>query len=173
MKLKRVIVRVLTLIQSRVFYKFKSFGVGNRLDKALFVYPNRVSIGNFCYIGRYCYLDGEIEIGDFTMLASSVAVVGGDHKFDVVGLPIRDTGREHWRKTTIGRDVWIGHGAIILNGVNIGDGAIISAGSIVTKDVEPFAIVAGVPASVLKYRFSGPEISEHKVCLNHLGNKYV
>jgi len=57
-------------------------------------------------------------------------------------------------ETIIGNDVWIGDSAIILSGVKIGDGACIAAGSVVTKNVEPFAIVGGVPAKVIKYRFS-------------------
>lgn len=57
----------------------------------------------------------------------------------------------------IGSDVWIGHGARLMQGIRIGDGAIVGAGSLVTKDVPPYAIVAGIPARVLRYRFS-PEI---------------
>ena len=55
---------------------------------------------------------------------------------------------------TIGNDVWIGDGAFIKNGVTIGDGAIIGARAVVTKDIPPYAIVVGVPAKILKYRFS-------------------
>lgn len=58
----------------------------------------------------------------------------------------------------IGNDVWIGARVIIVDGVNIGDGAIIASGAIVTKDVPPYAIVAGIPAKVLKYRFEDSEI---------------
>jgi virginiamycin A acetyltransferase len=56
-------------------------------------------------------------------------------------------------KVTIGNDVWIGHSVIILSGVTISDGAIIGGGSVVTKDIPPFAVAAGVPAKVIKYRF--------------------
>ena len=58
----------------------------------------------------------------------------------------------------IGNDVWIARGAIVLRGVTIGDGAVIAAGSVVTKDVPPFAIVAGNPARLLRYRFGEEDI---------------
>lgn len=58
------------------------------------------------------------------------------------------------KKVIIGNDVWIGHGAFIKNGVNVGDGAVIAAHSVVTRDVPPYSIVSGVPARVMKYRFS-------------------
>ncbi|MBR6030660.1 MAG: CatB-related O-acetyltransferase [Bacteroidaceae bacterium] len=72
----------------------------------------------------------------------------------------RDTGfRESDKPITIGNGVWIGMRCLILDGVTIGDGAIVAAGAVVTKDVPPFAVVGGVPAKVLKYRFS-PEMIE-------------
>ena len=63
-------------------------------------------------------------------------------------------------QTTIGNDVWIGNNVTILSGVDIGDGAVIAAVAVVTKDVPPFAIVGGVPAKILKYRFSDELIKE-------------
>lgn len=61
---------------------------------------------------------------------------------------------------TIGNDVWIGNNSLIVDGVKIGNGAVIAAGSVVTKDVPPYAIVAGVPAKILKYRFSEEQINQ-------------
>lgn len=58
------------------------------------------------------------------------------------------------KRTIISNDVWIGHGAIIKAGITVGDGAIVGAGAVVVKDVPPYAVVGGVPAKVLKYRFS-------------------
>ncbi len=66
---------------------------------------------------------------------------------------IKDTIAPPFKRVKIGNDVWIGYGALIVGGVTIGDGACIGAGAIVTKDVPPYAIVGGVPAKVLKYRF--------------------
>lgn len=64
------------------------------------------------------------------------------------------------RHTTIGNDVWIGANAIIIDGVKIGDGAIIAAGAVVTKDIPPFAVAGGVPAKIIKYRFNQKVIEE-------------
>ncbi|HSH65656.1 MAG TPA: CatB-related O-acetyltransferase, partial [Bacteroidia bacterium] len=65
---------------------------------------------------------------------------------------------EEFPRTTIGNDVWIGNNAIIKYGIKIGDGAIIGSGAVVTKDVEPYSIVGGVPAKVIKYRFKPEQI---------------
>ena len=151
--IRRVVRFLLLLFQTTFLYRFRSVGRDCRLDKSLFVYPGRVSLGNRVYVGRYCYLDGDITIGDFTMLASSVAVVGGDHAFDRRDELMIDSGREHWKPTRIGRDCWIGHGAILLNGITIGDGSIVAAGSVVLADVPPLSIVAGNPARVVRSRF--------------------
>ncbi|WP_426668526.1 DapH/DapD/GlmU-related protein [Mucilaginibacter sp. McL0603] len=62
------------------------------------------------------------------------------------------------KQTLIGHDVWIGENAIVLDGVNIGTGAVVAAGAVVTKDVAPYTIVGGVPAKIIKTRFSGSEI---------------
>jgi len=59
-----------------------------------------------------------------------------------------------FKRVTIGNDVWMGHNANVMSGINIGDGAVIAAGAVVTKDVPPYAIVAGVPATIKRYRFS-------------------
>lgn len=151
--IRRFVRFLLLLFQTTFLYRFRSVGRDCRLDRSLFVYPGRVSLGNRVYLGRYCYLDGEITIGDFTMLASSVAVVGGDHAFDRRDVMMIDSGREHWKPTRIGRDCWIGHGAILLNGITIGDGSIVAAGSVVLADVPPLSIVAGNPARVVRSRF--------------------
>ncbi|MDP9592420.1 UNVERIFIED_ORG: acetyltransferase-like isoleucine patch superfamily enzyme [Shinella zoogloeoides] len=117
----------------------------------------------------YCGYDCQItyaEIGAFVSIANWVTIGGGRHPMDWAGMsPVFFAGRdnagkkfaEHEReqpkKITIGHDVWIGHGAIILPGVTIADGAVVGAGSVVTKPVPPYAVVAGNPARLIRYRF--------------------
>jgi acetyltransferase-like isoleucine patch superfamily enzyme len=87
------------------------------------------------------------------MLGPGVKVTGNDHVFRKPGTATIFAGRPAFRGTDIGRDVWIGSNAVVMCGVTIGDGAIVAAGAIVTKDVEPLVIVAGVPAKVIGRRF--------------------
>jgi chloramphenicol O-acetyltransferase type B len=158
--IKRVVLALVTWAQLRFQYHFRKVGKAPRLDRDLFVRGD-VSLGDYCYIGRYSYLSGEITIGNFVMLASSVALVGGDHRFDLPGVPMRFTGRAERRSITVGDDVWLGHGVIVLDGTTIGEGAVVAAGSVVTRAVPPYAIVAGVPARVLRPRFSPEQQQEH------------
>jgi phosphonate metabolism protein (transferase hexapeptide repeat family) len=82
------------------------------------------------------------------------------YRSSAYGLGEDDAEFFQWRRdhhVTLGNDVWIGHGAILLPGVSVGTGAAIGAGAVVSKDVPPFAIVVGVPGRVLRYRFA-PEI---------------
>ncbi|GHY28920.1 group 1 glycosyl transferase [Vibrio cholerae] len=107
------------------------------------------------------------DIGNFTSIASGVIIGGARHPMEWVGMsPVFYKGRDSIKKkfteyklplvpkVVIGSDVWIGRNAIILSGVKIGHGAVIGAGSVVTKDVAPFSVVAGNPASIKKFRFN-------------------
>lgn len=123
-------------------------------------------------IGRYSYTcyDDEIvncEIGQFCSISDEVVIGGAEHPIDWVSTSpvfqnVKHSGPkrkfaefdfEGIKRTVIGNDVWIGRRAIIKAGVTVGDGAVIGSGSVVTKDVPPYAIVGGVPAKVIKYRF--------------------
>lgn len=92
------------------------------------------------------------------MLAPEVAIVGDDHRWQEVEVPIQFTGRPQQQATTIGRDVWVGRGALIRRGVTIGDGAVVAARAVVTNDVEPYSVVAGVPARHKSWRFADPAV---------------
>lgn len=132
------------------------------------------------HVGRYSRICINTElfytsVGDFSIIARNCVVGLGAHPTNTLSPHsifykkkrwkwhddwCKDTGfRESDKPIIIGNGVWIGMRCLILDGVTIGDGAIVAAGAVVTKDVPPFAVVGGVPAKVLKYRFS-PEIIE-------------
>jgi chloramphenicol O-acetyltransferase type B len=113
---------------------------------------NSIRFGNHSFIGHYCHLGADAIIGNDVMFASHVALVGGDHKIDGIDTPIRLSGRETFKPIMIEDNVWIGHGAIILQGVTIKTGAVVAAGAVVTKDVETNAIVGGNPARLIRMR---------------------
>jgi len=130
------------------------------------MYPNGIMYGSS--LGDYSYVqkNGSIwhtNIGKFCSISWNVSIGGGDHDFHkvtshsilyatsygFVDEPLYD---RFAKPCSIGNDVWIGAGASILRGVKIGDGAVIGAGAVVTKDVEPYSIVAGVPAKKIGQR---------------------
>lgn len=115
--------------------------------------PGRtITIGDNFYMGYYCHLMANAVIGDDVLFASEVALVGGDHRFDNISVPMRASGLDELKTVHIADNVWIGHRAIIMHGISIGTGAVVAAGSVVTKDVPPNAIVAGNPAKLVRYR---------------------
>lgn len=117
--------------------------------------------GAYSYVGSHSTICPKVTIGNFTMLAHDVMILGGDHNYKIAGIPTVFAGRDVTRPTKIGDDVWVGAGSIIMAGVTIGDGAIIAAGSVVTKNVEAYCIYGGVPAKKIKERFSDEERQKH------------
>lgn len=121
----------------------------------------------YVYIGPNCIIYPKVSIGSYTMLANNVSIIGGDHNFNKIGVPVIFSGRGVLNKTVIGKDVWIGAHTIIKTGIKIGDGAIIASGSVVTKDLEPYMVYGGVPAKMIKNRFNSSEdIKKHQSMLN-------
>jgi acetyltransferase-like isoleucine patch superfamily enzyme len=126
--------------------------------------PRRhIILGDHVGIGAYCIFLCDVEIGSKVLIAGCCAFLNrDDHLHHLVGKAIWDSGRGDQGKIVVGDDVWIGHGAIILTPVRIGRGAVVAAGSVVTRDVSPYAIVGGVPAKVIRMRFTPEQIAEHE-----------
>lgn len=130
--------------------------------------PHRdIALGDHVGIGYNCMFQADTRIGSHVLIASSVAFLNSDdHRFDLVGSTIWDSGRGDRHRIEVEDDVWIGHGVIILAPALIGRGAIVAAGSVVVKDVPAYAIMAGVPARLVKWRFTPEQIEAHE---HHLG----
>jgi len=125
-----------------------------------------LSIGDYVYIGQHTYLSPNLKIGNFCLISDQVNFIGSDHEYDNAGVPTIFAGRPDIEPVTVVEDdVWIGHAVTIKRGVTIGEGSIIASNAVVTKDVEPYTIVAGLPAQVLKKRFNKSEINIHKTFL--------
>lgn len=140
-----------------------------------------LDIGYCSYVGD-CSIVNNVYIGPFSCISHCVKVVEGTHPTNKI-VSIHPSFYDHNYFNSyveksifnnyiylenskyackIGADVWVGYGAIILSGVTIGDGAIVGAGAVVTKDVEPYTIVAGNPAKVIRKRFTDDQISKLK-----------
>lgn len=120
----------------------------------------RTSIGRYtkirnAEIGRYCSLSWNVTINapNHPIDSISMSAFSFKPKFGLCQENLADQ-KEHWKKVTIGNDVWIGCNVVIKSGITIGDGAVIGAGAVVLKDVQPYEVVAGVPAKRIRFRFS-------------------
>lgn len=154
--------------------ELKAVRLGRFCDIGQRVKLRDVSVGDYTYFER----GGEAvqtDIGKFCSVAAHVRINALEHPlervtthkityrpneyFRFLGVDQGFAERRAERRVRIGHDVWIGHGAVILPGVTLGTGAVVGAGAVVTRDVAPYAIVAGVPARVLRPRFA-PDIAE-------------
>jgi acetyltransferase-like isoleucine patch superfamily enzyme len=139
--------------------RFASFGPGSSYDPVTSVvsgYEN-IHIGSNVFIGPQAVLSADgvrVDIGSDTVIGPGFYLIAGDHEFAIPGIPFHGAPKGRNEPIRIGRNIWIGARVTVLKGVTIGDSAIIAAGSVVTRDVEPYAIVAGVPARFLRSRFN-------------------
>lgn len=120
--------------------------------RATFSKGRMIEIGERFFCGHSCHFGAPVKIGQSVMFAPCVGLVGGDHKIDTGDLIIMDTGPDWFHQIVIEDGAWLGYGSIVLHGVSIGKGAVVAAGSVVTKDVPPLAVVAGNPARFVRYR---------------------
>jgi phosphonate metabolism protein (transferase hexapeptide repeat family) len=159
------VIRPEATVSDATLGRYVEIGTGSRLSN--------VVMGDYSYCDRW----GDIAnttVGKFSNIASSVRIGATDHPLELATLHhFLYRSAKYWddaendaawfekrrsRRTTIGHDTWIGHGAQVKPEVTVGDGAVIASGAIVTKDVPAYAIVAGVPARVIRLR-QPPEIA--------------
>lgn len=147
-----------------------SFGGFNRIGAGS-VFSGQ--LGTYSYIGEECRINA--KIGKFCSVANRVVTVSGTHptrtwasshpafysaaKQCGTSFVSQELFEEATPPAAIGNDVWIGTGALLIGGITVGDGAVIAAGAVVTKDVAPYTIVAGNPAREIRKRFSDEEIA--------------
>ncbi len=131
-----------------------------------FSYKN-IEVGNDVFIGsgaRFSATISYIKIGNKVMFGPDVSIRGGDHNASTIGEYMYDVKSklpENDLPVIIENDVWIGTRSIILKGVTIGTGSIVAAGALVIKNVPAYSIVGGVPAKVIKKRFTEEKLLEH------------
>jgi acetyltransferase-like isoleucine patch superfamily enzyme len=119
----------------------------------LLCYGGDIELGLNCTVNPYCILYGHggLKLGDYVHIAAHVVLIPANHRFDSRTVPIASQGLEA-EGIVIEDDVWIGTGARILDGCHIGRGAVVGAGAVVTRDVAPYSIIAGVPARQIGVR---------------------
>lgn len=137
------------------------------------IHGQHLRIGNDVALGEDCLFmcaGAPIIIGDHVMLGPRVTMITGDHRIDMVGkymseVKIFEKLPENNQPIVLEGDNWIGANATILKGVTVGEGAVVAAGALVTKDVPPYTVVGGVPARKLRDRFDETELVRHKQLL--------
>ena len=158
------------MVSEAYLQEFKTYFHGTNMNPMYEFDMRRVEIGRYSYGDLYpvmWYDNGaKLKIGSFCSIAEEVRfLVGGEHSYRTIStfpfdvFATRTSGPHDGSKgdIVVGDDVWIGFRAMIMSGVTIGQGAMVAANALVTKDVPPYAIVGGNPARVIKYRFT-PEI---------------
>ena len=153
----------------------KKYGGRNDLWRAFTEKLTGIHVGKYTYgFDPLCFKGARLtEIGAFTSIATNVNISLGNHPTDRVSthpffylkeFGFRDTSMPEVapknKKTTIGHDVWIGRDATLMTNVTIGTGAVVAAGAVVINDVPPYAIVGGVPAKIIRYRFDEKTIEK-------------
>lgn len=171
-------------IQNKQRFKGAIIDKGNWIDQKTKIQPNshilsnciinNSNIDSYTYIGRNSIVQNT-SIGKFCSIANDVFIGLGKHPLDLfstspifyrrnnpIGVKLiqYDLGLEEYSPIKIGHDVWIGARAIVLDGVTIGNGAVVAANTVVTKDIPDYAIIAGSPGKIIRYRLPDEKIKE-------------
>lgn len=134
------------LVSSFVNKAGKNIRVKRNADISMFI-----EIGDFSEVGTNCIIQSNTFIGNNVIMGPCVKIYTTNHIYESLDIPVQYQGLTR-EKVVIGNDVWLGANVVILPSVTIGNHVVVAAGAIVTKDIPDFAIVAGVPAKVIKYR---------------------
>lgn len=148
--------------KSRISRKAKVYG---------HVQVTHSTMDDYSYVGRNSRII-HADIGKFCSIASEAKIGMGTHTLDKISTSpifteVKNSTKHSWvkvsavnpfKRVVVGNDVWIGVRTMVMGGVKIGDGAVIGAGAIVTKDIPPYAVVAGVPAKIIRYRFPQEQV---------------
>lgn len=129
----------------------KAIGDNVNIEKGAYI-PDDLIIGNNSGIGVNAEIGGGTSIGKNVMMGPDCIIYTSTHRHDRIDIPMGKQGMTDIQPVHIGDDCWIGTRVIIMPGVSIGEGAIIGACAVVTKDIPSYAVAAGVPAKVVKYR---------------------
>jgi len=162
--MKQLLRKIRFLYLTKYKWRRYRFGKNPYIGRMVYMWAKHtITIGDNFYIGKFSQIECDAEIGDNVIMANRVALIGRyDHNYQQIGVPIRLASKirdanYYWKgldeKISIEDDVWIGYGTIILGGVKIGQGSIIAAGSVLTKDADSFSIYAGIPAKKVRGRF--------------------
>lgn len=165
--IKTIIDRILTIIYKPLF---------ENCGKHITLFPNttvikgieNMSLGNYVRIHRYATLfstDAKLKIGNKVALGPKVTIMTGNHRIDVKGKYIWDVHEklpENDQDVILEDEIWAGSNVTILAGAHVSRGSVIAAGSLVNKPFPPYSIIGGVPAKLLKFRFTIDEILEHE-----------
>ncbi len=117
-------------------------------------------LGDYIYVAKRVIISNS-SVGNYSSIGPDVKIGLGEHDYRAISTSMRiKINKPNLLKgeCVIGKDVWIGAGAVILRGVKVGNGAVVGANAVVTKDVDSFSIVGGVPAKLIKYRFNKEKI---------------
>lgn len=144
-----------------------------------FIFYKNIILGSDIAIGPRATLVASLSnifIGDNVLFGPNVTIIAGNHSSHIIGkllsdYKISDKLEQDDRSVIIENDVWVGANVTILNGVTIGRGSIIAAGSVVIKNVKPYSIVGGVPAKFIKHRWSLEQIIKHEEILYDINNR--
>ena len=130
-------------------------------------FSGEIAVGYATTLGYNNFLHGKVTLGKYCQLGADVALHATNHPSNYMTTYINKNlfngdlkALKTKKEITIGHDVWIGHNALVLGDVSVGNGAIIAGGAVVTKNVAPYSVVAGVPAKEIKKRFSDEIIKE-------------